>query len=194
MTVVAAVVGVGTSVAVSVIASTVLTRFIVVGVAFAWSPSPASCWPDSSPPALPSSAPPLQRRWHRCRLDRIRRRHYHCRHRRLGCHRSVSPLTSPAVTTAVVLVTNCARSPAHLHNARQKYTTEALLVVWWRHRPCNGTVAASCISAALGRGPEMACHRRCQLRSRSSTAQCLIVGLGRRRHRCQLCMWSSTSA
>ena len=39
------------------------------------------------------------------------------------------------------------------------------------------------------------CRPRYQLRTQSSTsAQCLIVGLGRRRHRCQLCMWSSTSA
>ena len=73
----------------------------------------------------------------------------------------MSPLASPAVSTAVAIVTNCARGPAHLHSARQKYTTEALLVEWCRYRPCNaavvaccnGAVAASCNGAALGRGP-----------------------------------------
>ena len=48
VTVVAAVAGVGTSIAVSVIASTVLTRFIAVGAASPASPSSAPSAPVSS--------------------------------------------------------------------------------------------------------------------------------------------------
>ena len=121
VTVVAAVAGVGTSaVAVSVIASTVLTRFIAVGAAFA-------------------------------------------------CVAIVS-----AVGTGVVLTGSAVGT---------RIVGTVVLV--------NPAIHVSIDVASC----HYCCRPRYQLRTQSSTsAQCLIVGLGRRRHRCQLCMWSSTSA